>query len=63
MEGDKIDITGLNEFASGRQITVVLNHSDGTRETIAANQTFNAAQIAWFKAGSALNLIRKSNNS
>ena len=63
MEGDKIDITGLKEFASGRQITVVLNHSDGTRETITANQTFNAAQIAWFKAGSALNLIRKSNNS
>jgi aconitate hydratase len=60
-EDDKIDITGLKEFAPGKLLDVVLNHSDGTRETFKAKHTFNDAQIGWFRAGSALNLIRKSN--
>ena len=60
-EDDKIDIAGLTEFAPGKPLTVVLNHSDGTKETISAKHSYNEAQIAWFKAGSALNLIRKSN--
>jgi aconitate hydratase len=60
-EKDKIDITGLKEFAPGKQLTVILNHSDGKREKIMANHSYNEAQIEWFKAGSALNLIRKSN--
>ena len=59
-EEDKIDITGLKEFSPGRQITVILHHSDGTREMIHANHSYNEAQIEWFKAGSALNLIRKN---
>jgi aconitate hydratase len=60
-EKDKIDITGLIEFTPGKQLTVILNHSDGKREKIMANHSYNEAQIEWFKAGSALNLIRKSN--
>jgi aconitate hydratase len=60
-EKDKIDITGLKEFAPGKQLTVILNHSDGRKEKIMANHSYNEAQIEWFKAGSALNLIRKSN--
>ena len=60
-EDDKIDIAGLKDFAPGNNLTIVLNHSDGKKETIIAKHTFNDAQIAWFKAGSALNLIRKSN--
>jgi aconitate hydratase len=60
-EKDKIDITGLKEFAPGKQLIVILKHSDGRKEKIMANHSYNEAQIEWFKAGSALNLIRKSN--
>jgi aconitate hydratase len=61
-ENDKISVTGLKEFAPGKQLEVWISHADGTVEKIAANHSYNSAQIAWFKAGSALNLIRKSNN-
>jgi len=61
LENDKIDIIGLKELSPGKQLTIILNHSDGKREVIIANHSYNAAQIEWFKAGSALNLIRKSN--
>jgi aconitate hydratase len=60
LETDKIDIVDLSQMAPGKQITVVLNHSDGKTETIKANHSYNEAQIEWFKAGSALNLIRKA---
>lgn len=59
-EGDKIDITGLTKFTTGNQLTVVLNHTDGTKEKFQANHSYNESQIEWFKAGSALNIIRKS---
>jgi aconitate hydratase len=62
LETDKIDITGLKEFAPGKQIKIILNHSNGEKETIFANHSYNEAQIEWFKAGSALNLIREKNN-
>jgi aconitate hydratase len=58
-ENDKIDITGLTEFAPGKQLTVVLHHQDGTVDSFAVNHTYNAQQIEWFKAGGALNIIRK----
>jgi aconitate hydratase len=58
-EDDKLDITGLKEFSQGKQLIVVLHHSDGTREKFPVNHSYNEAQIEWFKAGSALNLIRK----
>jgi len=60
-EDDKIDITGLSKFAPGSQITVTLAHSDGTKEKFLANHSYNESQIEWFNAGSALNIIRKSN--
>ena len=60
-EDDKIDITGLPEFSADRKLTVTLIHSDGTREKFQANHSYNESQIEWFKAGSALNIIRKSN--
>jgi aconitate hydratase len=62
-ENDKLSITGLKEFEAGKPLTILLNHANGTSEKILANHTYNAAQIEWFKAGSALNMIRKSNNS
>jgi aconitate hydratase len=60
-EDDRIDITGLRDFHPGKKLSLVLAHSNGTRENIMANHSYNEAQIEWFKAGSALNLIRKSN--
>lgn len=59
-ESDRIDITGLNEFSPGKQIRIILRHSNGEKETLFANHSYNEAQIDWFKAGSALNLIRKA---
>ena len=58
-EDDVIDITGLTSFAPGKQLTMVLHHKDGTTDKIKLNHTYNEQQIEWFKAGSALNLIRK----
>lgn len=56
-EDDSIDILGLESFAPGKPLTVVLNHADGSVDRIIVNHTYNAGQIGWFKAGSALNLI------
>ncbi|HZH36038.1 MAG TPA: aconitate hydratase [Flavisolibacter sp.] len=58
-EDDTIDILGLTEFAPGKQLTVVLHHADGKSDKIKVNHTYNLQQIEWFKAGSALNLIRR----
>jgi aconitate hydratase len=61
-EDDVIDIVGLKEFAEGKPLKVVLNHPDGTKDEFFANHSYNVNQIGWFKAGSALNLIRKQHN-
>jgi aconitate hydratase len=55
LEDDRIDIVGLTTFAPEKPLTLVLNHIDGKKETITVNHTYNASQIEWFKAGSALN--------
>lgn len=61
-EDDVIDIIDLTEFAPGKPLTLVLHHKDGTTETIKANHSYNANQIEWFKAGSALNLMARMLN-
>lgn len=58
-EDDTIDITDLTSFAPDKQLTLVLHHKDGSTDTIKTNHTYNAGQIKWFKAGSALNLMAK----
>jgi aconitate hydratase len=58
-EDDKIDVTGITEFSPGKPLTISLLHSDGSVEHFPANHSYNENQIEWFKAGSALNLIRK----
>ncbi|MBP9887200.1 MAG: aconitate hydratase [Leptospiraceae bacterium] len=58
LEDDSIDIVGLTSFKEGVPLTLVLNHKDGTKEEIKVNHTYNASQIEWFKAGSALNIIK-----
>lgn len=59
-EDDTIDILGLNEFAPGKPLTIALHHADGSKDEIKVNHTYNEGQIEWFKAGSALNLIKAS---
>jgi aconitate hydratase len=58
-EDDSIDIVGLTSFAPGKPLTVILNHKDGSVDNIMVNHTYNEQQIEWFKAGGALNVIRK----
>jgi aconitate hydratase len=58
-EDDTIDITGLTSFTEGKPLTLVLHHKDGSKEEISVNHTYNAQQIEWFKAGSALNIVKK----
>ncbi len=57
-EEDTFDIMGLTSFEKGFKLTLVVRHKDGTTEQISLNHTYNAAQFEWFKAGSALNLIK-----
>ncbi|MFC5269733.1 aconitate hydratase [Adhaeribacter terreus] len=57
-EDDTIDIVGLTDFQPGKALKVVLHHADGSTDSFEVNHTYNEGQIAWFKAGSALNLIR-----
>lgn len=57
-EDDTINFTDLTSFAPGKPLTLEFVHADGSKDTILANHTYNDQQIEWFKAGSALNLIK-----
>ena len=58
-EDDQIDILGLTSFAPGQPLQVRLRHADGDTDLITVNHTYNEGQIGWFRAGSALNLIKQ----
>jgi aconitate hydratase len=58
-EDDVVDIIGLTKFSPDQPLTIVLHHKDGSQESFPVNHTYNAGQIEWFKAGSALNLMAK----
>jgi len=58
-EDDTIDILGLTKFSPGESLTLVLHHKDGSSDSILVNHTYNEQQIEWFKAGGALNIIRR----
>lgn len=60
-EDDTIDVVGFKDFAPGIPLKIVLHHADGSNEEIQANHTYSPVQIEWFKAGSALNLIKLQN--
>lgn len=60
-EDDKLSITGLTEFAPGKQVKLLIKHKNGKVDEAMLNHTFNKNQIGWFKAGSALNLIAEQN--
>ncbi|MDM1063113.1 aconitate hydratase [Empedobacter falsenii] len=57
-EDDTINFIDLTEFAPGKPLTIEFVHADGSKDLVVANHTYNAQQIEWFKAGSALNLIK-----
>jgi aconitate hydratase A / 2-methylisocitrate dehydratase len=58
-EDDQIDIKGLTGFTENIPLTVVLHHKDGSSDSFKVNHTYNEQQIEWFKAGGALNIIRR----
>ncbi len=60
-ENDTFNFADLDQFAPGRQLTLEIQHDDGTKDLIKLNHTYNENQIEWFKEGSALNLIKKEN--
>ena len=58
-ETDRVSLVGLKDLAPGKPVTCHLLHADGSRETIQLRHTFNPTQVQWFKAGTALNLLRQ----
>ncbi|MGE0019856.1 MAG: aconitate hydratase [Draconibacterium sp.] len=60
-EDDVFNFVDLVEFAPGKPLNLEVAHADGTKDHIVVNHTYNEQQIEWFKAGSALDLIRKQN--
>jgi len=60
-EDDRISLVGLNEIAPQKQVKCILTHTDGTQEEILLSHSYNQSQLEWFKAGSALNVLRNKN--
>ena len=58
LEDDTFELFNLNEFSVGKSLEIKIIHSDGSSDIISCNHTYNISQIEWFRAGSALNLIR-----
>ena len=61
-EDDTFNFTDLESFTAGKHLTLEIVHANGTTENISLNHTYNDSQIEWFKAGSALNLIKLMEN-
>ncbi|HLT51669.1 MAG TPA: aconitate hydratase [Arenibacter sp.] len=62
-EDDILNFVDIADFAPEKQITLELVHSDGKKDVIKLNHTYNQQQIEWFKEGSALNVIKRENAS
>ena len=60
-ENDTFEFTDLNEFSVGKPLTLEITHENSNQESIKLHHTYNEGQIAWFREGSALNLIKKEN--
>ena len=58
LEDDRISLTNLDELEPQKQVKCIISHNDGTKEEISLNHSYNKSQIEWFKAGSALNVLR-----
>jgi aconitate hydratase len=62
-EDDRISLVGLADMAPGEPVECIIQHSDGTSETLKLNHTFGQSQLEWFRLGSALNLFHKNGSS
>ena len=62
LEDDKISLVGLNNLEPQKQVTCKITHNDGTSDEILLNHSYNESQINWFRAGSALNVLRNKQN-
>jgi aconitate hydratase len=58
-EDDTLDLVGVDDLAPGSSLELVLHHADGSEERAVLRHSLTAEQVAWFRAGSALNLIRE----
>jgi aconitate hydratase len=58
-QDDTIDLLGFDSFSPGKNLSVLLKHTDGTENSFEVKHTYNQQQIDWIKAGSALNKIRE----
>jgi len=58
-ETDRVSVTGLAGLAPGKPVRVIFHHADGSQSPVETRHTLSAEQIAWFRAGSALNLLRQ----
>ena len=63
LSDDTFNFTDLADFSPGKQLNLEVVHADGSIDNVKLNHTYNAQQIDWFKAGSALNLIKTQNNA
>ena len=61
-EDDQISINQLDGFAPGKPMECNILHADNTSENIKLNHSYNNLQLEWFKAGSAMNFLRKNQN-
>jgi aconitate hydratase len=61
LEDDTFNFIDLVDFAPGKPLTLEIVHASGSKETIQLNHSYNESQIEWFRAGSALNLIKMQN--
>ncbi|MFZ9680863.1 MAG: aconitate hydratase [Bacteroidia bacterium] len=59
-EHDRMDLLGLTTMRPGQPLQMVLRHQDGSTHTITLNHSYNETQLAWFRAGGALNIIRQN---
>jgi aconitate hydratase len=59
-EGDRVSVLGLSRLAPGRPLELVFHHENGSEDRVGATHTLSAEQIEWFRAGSALNVLRRA---
>jgi aconitate hydratase len=57
-QGDRVSVTGLTGLAPGKPLRATFHHADGSEDTVSVRHTLNEEQIGWYRAGSALNVLR-----
>ena len=59
LENDRISVHGLADLAPGKPLSITLHHEDGKTDRAEVRHSLNAEQIEWFRAGSALNVLKR----